>query len=266
MRPVALALALAAAAAPVGAAAQVETEAEPQVLRALAEPGFLLSLGWIMESSSEGETARVLGTEREGEIEDRSLTVFDLVYLPLVVDGRRLTPGDRIQIYRRDRRLTDPESGAPLGTLAVPTGVAVVEALTGDVTRATIEVNYGPVLVGDLVRLVTPADTTWTAVAGASPIGTEGVLVAFQTEKELLPPFDAFVIRRAAGPPPAVGDYLLVYRPGPREAGRQFPDVPLGSAVVARVQGDLAIAVLVTTQRSDLGPGDRVREIRPEEW
>jgi hypothetical protein len=257
---------VAVAAVPSGAAAQAGSAAGVEVLRALGEPGFLLSLGWIVESSPEDDAALVLGTEREGEIEDRSLTVFDPVYLPLVVDGRRLAPGDRIQIYRLDRRLTDPETDAPLGRLAVPTGVAVVDAAMGDVTQATIELAFAPVLVGDRIRFVTEADTIRSARTDAAPAGADGVIVAFQTEKEILLPYDAFVVRHGAGPRPSPGDRLLVYRPGPREDGRRLPDVPLGTAVAARVQGDLVIAVLVTTERSDLGLGDRVRAPGREEF
>lgn len=255
-----MALALAAATAPAGALAQVDPTAE-RIPPSLAEPSFLLSLGWVADPAAERDAARVLGTTREGEIEDRSLTPFDPVYLPLVVDGRRLAGGERIQIYRLDRRLTDPESDEPLGVLAVPTGVAVVDGPVGDVARATIEEAFSPVLVGDRVRAVTEADTTWTAMPDPTPVGTGGVVVAFQTEKEILPPYDAFVVRRTDGPPLVVGDRLEVYRPGPRERGRQLPDVRLGWAVVARVQGDLAITVLLAPERSDLRPGDRVREV-----
>ncbi len=233
-------------------------------LRAVAEPAFLLSLPWLEPPGTDLDEARVLGAEREGVTSDRSLTTWDRVFLPLVVGGRRLVPGDAVQFYRVGHAAEDPETRERLGRVAVPSAVAVVDSLAGDVSRALVTDAFAPVLVGDLARTVTEADSTWAPAPDPRPIGAEGLVVAFQVEKATVPPLDRLFVRRTAGPPPAPGDRLLLYRPGPIREGRRLPDLVMGWALVVRTQGDVALAVLIEADRSDLSVGDLFREVSPD--
>lgn len=249
---------LAVGAASVPGWAQGVDPAPLSPISSLSEPSFLLSVGWIAPSGEGGETLRVLGSSREGDIEDRSLTTFDRLFLPPTVDGRRLAPGDAVQLYRLGRDVVDPVDDALLGTVASPTGVAVVDRLAEGLAVAVIVEAFAPVGIGDRIRAVTETDTTWAPGAGP-PGGAEGHVVAFQVGKAILAPYDVLFVRRTAGPPSVAGDRIELYRSPAGPRGDRLPDVRLGTAVVVRVRGDLAAAVLIRPLRSDLTPGDRFR-------
>lgn len=232
-------------------------------LRAVGEPAFLLSLGWLAPTREDAGAAVILGSVGEGHTPDKSLTRFDRIFLPPVVEGRRMGVGEVIQLYRLEGIVTDPTTDERLGVLAVPTGVARVDSLAGEVVRATITDAFGPVLLGDRARPVAETDTLWAAPASVSPIGAEGVVVVFQTPKAIVPPYDRVFIRRREGPVLAPGDRVWFYRPGPIREGFQLPELEIGRGVVVRTQGDVAVAILLDVRRADLMAGDRFREEAP---
>lgn len=232
-------------------------------LQAVGEPAFLLSLGWLAQTREDTGAAVILGSVGEGHSPDGSLTTFDRIFLPPIVEGRRMVPGDVVQLYRLERIVADPTTYERLGVLAVPSGVATVDSLAGEVIRATITDAFGPVLLGDRARPVAEADTIWVAPASVSPIGAEGVVVDFQTQKAIVPPYDRVFVRRREGPALMPGDRVWFYRPGPIRQGLQLPDLEIGRGVVVRTQGDVAVTILLDVRRADLTPGDRFREEAP---
>lgn len=252
----ALAGAMVVALAAVPAAAQEPARAP---VPALLEPDVLLAVGRLVESNHDPE--EVLGSEKEGQIEDRSLTVFDHVYVPLVVGERPVEPGDRLRTFRLGERVVDPVTGAPAGRVLAPTGVVVVDSLAHEVAVARVEHAFAAIEVGDGVEAVTTADTT--APRTAPVVGAEGYVLAFQEPKELHPTYDVVFLRLASPAALTPGSVVDILHPGGRRDGRRLPDVRGGRAMVVRVRGDVAAAVLYGVRRSDLEVGLPFRSVDP---
>lgn len=229
-------------------------------LPALLEPEFLLSVGEIVDPASWRDAATVLGTADGEIVAERSLTVFDLLYVPVVVEGRALAPGDRVQLFRLDRPIEDPETGEWLGDLLVPTGVARVEDVEGEVARVRVTDAFHEILVGDRVRVVDGLDGGGfgaTAMAGSGG----GRVVAFHEEKAIHPTFDTLFLRPEVAGALAAGQVVELFRPGPVRDGIRLPDQVLGKAMVVRSHGPLAEAVTFELKGPDLAPGDLYRAV-----
>lgn len=251
---VALVLLLASAAP---AAAQVERS--PDVTYAsVFDPGVLLSVGWLDREREHRDAARVLASAHEGAIEERSLTKFDRLFVPREIDGRALQRGDRVQLFRADRPVVDPETDEPVGELVLATGVAEVDSLAGEVARAVVREAFRPVLVGDRVRRLPATATAPTS----TPADAEGYVVAFETPSTLQPPLSVLFLRTTRGAL-APGDVVELYRPGEERNGRRLADARLGLAVAVRLDGGIVAAVLSDLYRADLAPGVRFREVAP---
>jgi hypothetical protein len=230
---------------------------------ALLEPTFLLTTPRIVDEDVADEHEIILGTTRELAIQDQSLTSPDQVFVPPVLSGRALGLGDVIQFYRLERRLSDPWSGEPLGRLMRPTGIGVVDSLAAETARVRLTHGFQPVLIGDFARPVEESDTLVTRTASPSAFA-EGPMVGSPDDQAILPPFDTIFVRSGEREELAPGDVILLDRPGPEVDGRRLPDVPIARAMVVRVDGRLAAAVLIETFRSDLTPGDRFRREVPD--
>ena len=235
---------------------------EPPV-PALLEPVFLLSTSRIVDADAFRGDGAILGTTREIAIRDQSLTASDQVFVPQLLRGRSLSLGDMVQFYRIGRRINDPHSGERLGRLLVPTGIGSVDSLTGSLARVRVTHAFHPILIGDFARPVAEADTL-VSLLPARMEGLEGHVVALQEEKAIVPPFDRVLLRTELSDRLGPGEVVLVYRQGAVESGRRLPDVLIARAMVVRVEGPLAAAVLFEAYRSDLVPGDRFRRVAHE--
>lgn len=227
-------------------------------LPALLEQEFLLSVGEIVDPARWRDAETVLGTAGGEIVAEHSLTVFDLLYVPAVVEGRALAPGDRIQLFRLDRPIEDPETGEWLGDLLVPTGVARVEDIEGEVARVRVTDAFHEILVGDRVRFVDGLEgggSGATAVAGSGG----GRIVAFQEEKAIHPTFDKLFLRPEVAGALAAGQVVELFRPGRVRDGTRLPDRVLGKAMVVRSHGPLAEAVTFELEGAELEPGDLYR-------
>lgn len=239
-----------------GARGQEADETEP--VPSLREPIFLLSVGAIVDPREHADDPRVLGAAGEFDLPDQSLTQSDQVFVARTLEGVPLGSGDAVQFFRLTRQILDPETGAPLGRLLVPTGVGHVDSLTGELARVRIMHAFQPVLVGDHVRAVSAGDTL--PADGALPgSAAAGIVIDFQEEKAIYPPFDILFLRLSSPGAAAVGAPVLLYRDGPVVDGRRLPDVLIARARVVRIDGGVAAAALVEAMRSDLRRGDRFR-------
>lgn len=227
---------------------------------ALLKPDVLLSVGRLVEGDLDPPV--VVGSEAEGRVEDRSLTVFDRIYVPSVIDGRALAVEDRVRTFRIRRLVVDPVTGAPMGRVLVPTGVAVVDSLAGEVAVARIETAFVDVQVGDGVERVGEADTT--AVPTRTVAGVTGYLIAFQGDEALHPPYEVMFLRLPAVNALGPGAAVEIHEPGEERDGLRLPDARIGRAMVVRVDGDVAAAILYDLRRSDAGPGDPFRSVELE--
>lgn len=233
----------------------------PELVGALREPAFLLSVGRIVDDREWRILSGVLGTTREQDLAEQSLTTADELIVPRVLAGRGLRLGDRVQFLRLAGAVRDPINGENLGKLARPTGVAIVDSLAGDVAVVVVTHGFEPILIGDRVRAVAEGDTTWPASAGEPVIEIEGHVVAFQEEKPTHLPFDIVFLRLPWAYALAPGSWVELYRPGSVADGYTLPDTRIGSAVIVRADDEIAAALLVNVRRSDLDEGDRFRGI-----
>jgi hypothetical protein len=239
----------------------LEAQTSPP-LTALLEVEYLLSVGEVVDAARWQEAGAVVGAVGETMVTDRSQTQFDLLYVPRVVEGRTLVPGDMIQFFRLDRRIDDPTTGEPLGTLLLPTGVGRVDSLAGETAAVRVTQAFHPILLGDRVRIVD--GTNGTAPAPRTAGSSAGRVVAFQEEKAIHPPFDKLFLRPLTGDVVAPGQVVELYRPGPVRDDVRLPEVILGRAMVVRA-GAIAGAVSFELERADLAPGDLYRLVPPAE-
>lgn len=237
-------------------AGPARAQVEPPL--ALLEPGYVLSVGEIVDRDVWRDAETVIRAVGETRVDDRTQTQHDLLYVPRVVEGRALAPGDRLQLFRLDRRIEDPATREPLGDLLLPTGIGTVDSLAGETARVRVDAAFHPIVVGDRVRRV-GVEAVAPAASGSATSG--GRIVAFQEEKAIHPPFDRMFLRPEGAGGMAPGQLLELYRPGDVSAGVRLPDEVLGRAMVVRVDGALAAAVSFELDRSDLAPGDLFRPL-----
>ncbi|MGH7565559.1 MAG: hypothetical protein ACREK2_01895 [Gemmatimonadota bacterium] len=229
-------------------------------LPALLEADFLLSVGEVVDPARWRDAETVVGAMAETMVTDRSQTQFDLVYVPRVVEGRSLSPGDMVQFFRLERRIDDPTTREPLGTLLLPTGVGRVDSLAGETARVRVTDAFHAIVVGDRVRIVTDTVESWpTAIAVVGTPG--GRVVAFQEEKAIHPSFDRLFLRPEIAGSVSPGQVVELYRPGPVRDGVRLPDLVLGKAMVVRAEAGIAAAVTYELERADLAPGDLYRPV-----
>ena len=224
----------------------------------LLEPDYLLSVGEIVDRGTWRDVETVVGAEGETRVIYSTQTQYDLLHVPRIVAGRALAPGDRLQFFRLERRIADPATREPLGTLLLPTGLGTVDSLAGETVRVRVTDAFHPIVVGDRIRLVT---ATEPVVAGAGASSSEGRIVAFQEEKAIQSPFDRMFLRPEAAGGLAPGQVVELYRPGERRGDVQLPDEVVGKAMIVRVDGVLAAAVTFELERADLAVGDLFRAL-----
>ena len=224
----------------------------------LLEPDYLLSVGEIVDRGTWRDVETVVGAGGETRVTYSTQTQYDLLHVPRIVGGRALAPGDRLQFFRLERRIADPATREPLGTLLLPTGVGTVDSVAGETVRVRVTDAFHPIVVGDRVRVV--ATTEPVVPAGGTGFST-GRIVAFQEEKAIQAPFDRMFLRPEAVGGLAPGQVVEIYRPGERRRGVQLPDEVVGKAMIVRVDGALAAAVTFELERADLAVGDLFRAL-----
>ena len=101
-----------------------------------------------------------------------------------------------------------------------------------------------------------------SAPLAPAPATASGRIVAFQEEKAIQAPYDRLFLRPEPAGGLAPGQVVDLYRPGEVRDGTRLPDEEIGRALVVRVDGELAAAVLFELSRSDLAVGDRFRPPR----
>ena len=224
----------------------------------LLEPDYLLSVGEIVDRGTWRDVETVVGAGGESRVTYSTQTQYDLLHVPRIVGGRALAPGDRLQFFRLERRIADPATREPLGTLLLPTGVGTVDSVAGETVRVRVTDAFHPIVVGDRVRVVA---TTEPVVPAGGTGFSGGRIVAFQEEKAIQAPFDRMFLRPEAAGGLAPGQVVEIYRPGERRRGVQLPDEVVGKAMIVRVDGALAAAVTFELERADLAVGDLFRAL-----
>jgi hypothetical protein len=243
--------------APEPAHAQATQPREARALTGRALRSAAIAAGYVSPEAALADDGRVIASATEGAIPERSLSVFDVVHLDAVFDGRPTAVGDTLLVYRRGRYLESPATHRGLGRVVYPTGMAVVRSIEGDVASAQLVDAFDAVLVGQSVQYLKPARSP---VPADERIPGEGLVVGFKDRSAIQPPFAVLYLDLAPGSDLRPGQELKLVRPDAVD-GRTLPEIELGSARVLDVGEAAATAAVTALARSDLRVGDRYRAV-----
>lgn len=193
----------------------------------------------------------------EGSMEDMQLlTIFQRVYLKLKSGAQ---PGQNYEIFRVDRPIRHPVTGADLGYVIKILGSASIESADGQRGIAMIETAFFPIERGD--RLA-PFDAQHKRLVDEVPNEKKlkGYVVDTDMEGATMTGeyLDVFVdLGKDDGI--KVGNTLLVVRSGDGFTGQveDMPDEVIGKLTILDVRDQVSTAV-VTKSNRELFPGDRV--------
>lgn len=212
-----------------------------------------VAAGYVARPIALENDGEVLASAAEGEVPERSLSTFDEIYLPLAFDGRPTAPGDSVLVYADGGELHHSRTGASLGRIVYPTGIAVVTSLGADVASAVLARSFAPVVVRQRVQYL-------GARAGAVPVGEreggEGLVVGFRDEAAIVEPYAVIYLDLLPGTGLRAGSKVMLVR-SQAVKGRQLPEVEIGTARVLDVGESVATAIVLDLARSDLERGDR---------
>lgn len=239
---------------------RAHAQAEPLEARTLAGRALrsaAIAAGYVSPEAALEDDGRVIASATEGAMPERSLSVFDVVHLDAVFDGRPAAVGDTLLVYRRGRSLESPATHRSLGRVVYPTGVAVVRSTEGDVASAQLVDAFDAVQVGQSVQYLKPAQSL---VPADERVPGEGVVVGFKDRSAIQEPFAILYLDLPPGSDLRPGQELKLVRPDAVD-GRTLPEIELGSARVLDVGEAAATAAVTALARSDLRVGDRYRAV-----
>jgi hypothetical protein len=218
-----------------------------------------IAAGYVAAESALDDDGRVLATATEGSLVERSLSVFDVIYVDRSFDGRVATVGDTLLVYKRGRELDSPDSDASLGRIVYPTGLGVVTAVGNDVASVEIVRAFHPVLVGQQVQYLKPGPVALPE--GERGTG-EGRVVGLRDRSAIQEPFAIIFLDVPPGGGLQVGQPVALVRPAFQD-GLALPEIEIGSALVLDVGATAATAAVTRLDRSDLTVGDSYRAVEP---
>lgn len=201
-------------------------------------------------------TDRLTGRLVNSFSEAYQLDLYDRVYLDMEEPAQ---VGGQLGIYRRQRRINHPVTGANLGWAVELVGKVEVTDNSPSVTGATITEAYQPVFRGDFVG---PLPENWGRRVEPAPNSAES---------------DGFVVETVSDVLTFIGEHHLVYLDQGRENGVQIgntftvldkgdgytrqtedlPYEPIGEIMVIDVQETGSTAIVMTSVRA-VRVGDRV--------
>jgi hypothetical protein len=183
----------------------------------------------------------------------------DEVYLSFPAQAPRPKPGDRYMVYRTIAEVTHPVQNSHFGFMTQVTGVATIEKVEAEVTRArlrwtVIEVERGQYvapLTSDILGRVTPK---------VASLRIEGVVLAVQYDSGAVAGENQVVfVDRGTNAGLQRGNRLRVYERGDPLTGRTENMPVYAIAMLTVVQAtDTASTCLVTDSRREIEPGDLV--------
>ena len=179
------------------------------------------------------------------------VSLYDKVFITLQ-SSAEVQIGERLQFVRQGRSIK------PYGFIWIPTGIATVAAIDGDVATAVVVELMDALAVGDLAMRI----ETFPVPPGVSPAPATGIdaeLIAFQTEQPLYGTQQiAFVdVGEQAGV--VEGDEFLAYLPPERKRWGVRPEVPVARLQIVRVADRTAAARVLEIDHPALEAGLPVR-------
>ena len=193
----------------------------------------------------------------EGSMEEmKLLTVFQRVYLKMKSGAQ---PGQKYEIFRVDRSLRHPVTGANLGYVIRMLGTAAIERADGQRGVAMIETAYDPIERGDRLAPIDPQRKRFVEET-ANEKKLKGYIVDTDDEGETMTgEYLSVFVDLGKDDGLKVGNTLLVVRSGDGFTGQveDMPDEVIGKLTVLDVRDQVSTAV-VTKSNRELYPGDRI--------
>ena len=183
----------------------------------------------------------------------------DEVYLTFPAEAPRPKPGDRYMVYRTLGEVVHPKERDRFGYMTQVTGIATIEEVDEEVSRArlvytVVEVERGQYvapLIADILGRVTP-----TPAASA----IEGTVLAVEYNVgEVAGEHQVVFVDRGANDGIKRGNRFTVVERGDPLTGRAdgMPAYPIAMLTVVQAN-DIASTCLVTDSRREIEPGDSV--------
>jgi LysM repeat protein len=172
--------------------------------------------------------------------------------LHVVVEGPMPTVGQRLQVFRVDREIDD------VGHVVTPTGILVVQTLATDGVVATVESQFGRILLGDLVRPLPPFTPVTTDALMDATTGMEATVLSYATERGVQIAGNFAFLDVGSDDGVRIGDeYVLI---GGTAGG--FPGQVEGRVKVVSVLQDVSTARIIGLENPVFLPGVRLRPDR----
>ncbi len=201
-----------------------------------------------------------------GEIiaaQTRGRTIFgehDIVFINLGSNAG-VKKGDQFSIYKKDKKIYDPESDDFLGYRIKIMGVLKVTEVGARVSTAEIVSSYEQVRIHDRLASYEPGTKTIDMKLASDPI--KGYVVCGKTDQRILGENNVVYIDRGSNSGVQVGNTFVIYRDRkPVEdpaTGRtlHLPKEVLGKLLVISVHGDTSVAIITKSVR-EIERGDRI--------
>jgi hypothetical protein len=162
------------------------------------------------------------------------------------------TVGQRLQVFRVDREIDD------VGHVVTPTGILVVQTLATDGVVATVESQFGRILLGDLVRPLPPFTPVTTDALMDATTGMEATVLSYATERGVQIAGNFAFLDVGSDDGVRIGDeYVLI---GGTAGG--FPGQVEGRVKVVSVLQDVSTARIIGLENPVFLPGVRLRPDR----
>lgn len=219
-----------------------------------------VAAGYVAPEASLADDGEILASATEGGIEERSLSAFDVIHVDPSFDGRRAAVGDSLLLYLDAGELRHPTTGASLGRVVHPTGMAIVTSLEGEVASGVIVWGFDAVVAGQRVQYLKPRGE---ALPAGERLGGEGVVVGLRERGATVVPYSIIYLDLPRGGGLAAGEDVRLGRPA-FEEGRELPEIEIGKARVLDAGATAATAIVLDLDRSDLRVGDRYRPVPSE--
>lgn len=181
------------------------------------------------------------------------IQLYDRVYVTLdAADAVR--PGGRLHFYRPDRAIRQH------GRIFLPTGIATVTTVEGNLATAVVIQVYDAMTVGDLAFPL-PDFPVPSGVLPVEDSGPAASILAFQSQNAIYMKEDVAFLDVGTASGVREGDEFAVYLPAQRRAWGVRPEVRVARLQVVRVAERTAAARVMSMEYPALEPGLAARRV-----
>lgn len=172
--------------------------------------------------------------------------------LHVAIDGALPGVGSRLQVFRVERDVED------VGHVVMPTGILVVETIATDGVVASVETQFGRVLLGDLVRPLPPFTPVTTDALIDATTGMEATVLSYAAERGVQQIGGYAFLNVGSDDGVRIGDEYVVLG----GANQGFPGQVQGRVKIVSVLPEVSTAQIIGLENPVFVPGVRLRPDR----